>query len=225
MTFQSIIFDMDGTIISPLDDIVYAANHILAQHGFAGHSAQKYLDILSGSVESEEFSRLILPPTHRQPPLIQQIRAAFLAEEAVRWRDHTVLYPGIPAVLDQLQEWGIPMAILTTKSDDLAQVIVAELLAAWTLYPVHGSREGRPRKPDPQSALTLAHAHAVAPEHCLLIGDTSGDIETARAAGMQSVAVTWGFGTREQLASQHPDAIVDTPEELLAFLRSHYGDA
>ena len=79
-----------------------------------------------------------------------------------------------------------------------------------------GNREGLPHKPDPAGALEIAAALRTAPENCILIGDSTMDLDTARRAGMGSIAVTWGYHDRERLLAA--GGIAETVEELSKLL-------
>jgi len=68
----------------------------------------------------------------------------------------------------------------------------------------------------------LMNVHAVEPDQCRFITDTLGDIREAWEAGIQSIAVTWGFHPRERLESGHPAAIVATPQELMGYLEKNF---
>ncbi|HTN74691.1 MAG TPA: HAD-IA family hydrolase, partial [Pirellulaceae bacterium] len=83
---------------------------------------------------------------------------------------------------------------------------------------VLGQRDDTPRKPDPTGALAIARQLGVAPANCLYVGDTNTDMETACAAGMYPVGVSWGFRTVEELRAHGAAQIIDRPEELLALL-------
>jgi pyrophosphatase PpaX len=82
-----------------------------------------------------------------------------------------------------------------------------------------GGDETERHKPDPEPLLLAAERLGAVPEETAYVGDSPFDIRAAKAAGMTAVAVTWGrIHDRERLEHEHPDAIVDTAEELLAAL-------
>ena len=92
-------------------------------------------------------------------------------------------------------------------------VTIAEaLLGKWSFAPIVGERQGTPRKPDPTALLAIARGLGVRPEECVMVGDSEIDVATAAAAGMPSVAVTWGLCDPDVLASA--THVVTTPEEL-----------
>jgi len=83
---------------------------------------------------------------------------------------------------------------------------------------VAGHRQTIPRKPDPAGALELARMLGCAAHRCLFVGDTKVDMQTARAAGMTAIGVSWGFRARPELIDHGAAHVLDHPAELLALL-------
>jgi phosphoglycolate phosphatase len=131
----------------------------------------------------------------------------------------TILYDGISVVLDRLTAAHRVLAVLTNKPHAIALRVADELLARWPFAVVLGHRAGAPLKPSPEAAWMVAAELGVPPEACALVGDAPTDVETARAAGMMPVAVTWGYRPRGELMAAQPALLADDPAELqsLAF--------
>ncbi len=83
---------------------------------------------------------------------------------------------------------------------------------------VAGAREGEAKKPDPKVVLPMLEALDAPASETLMVGDTKTDMQTATAAGMQSVGVTWGFRDRAELDAHGAQAVIDEPLELLSLL-------
>jgi len=124
---------------------------------------------------------------------------------------HTTPYPNILQLLKLLQSRSAPLAVLSNKPHALTVEIVTRLDMAFYFAVVRGSQREDDRKPDPRTALRIAEIFGTPPEDVYLIGDSRVDIQTARNAGMKSVAVTWGFQNRDDLEAAHPDFFVDDP--------------
>ncbi len=131
---------------------------------------------------------------------------------------HSRVYDGVPELLDQLAERRIPMAVLSNKTHHITEVVVKELFGRWTFGHVQGAMDGVPRKPDPESALSIAKKLGVEAKSMLFVGDTSVDMETSRGAGMFPVGVAWGFRSPQELSEAGAKLIVDYPLELLTLL-------
>ena len=118
-------------------------------------------------------------------------------------------------MLDALVGRAMPMAVLSNKPHDFTCLTVERLLGRWPFAVIQGVDEETPPKPDPTGALRLAARLGIEPSNCLYVGDTRVDMETATAAGMVSVGVTWGFRDEEELRTYRARHIIHRPEELL----------
>jgi phosphoglycolate phosphatase len=214
MPLRAVVFDLDGTLVDSLGDIADAMNHALAHHGLPTHPEADYLRFVGEGVKALVRQAV---PTGRED-LHEPVLATYRAHYDAHLFDRTVPYPGIPGVLGALAEVGVRMAVLSNKSDGFVKRLVAKLLPGVPFVAVYGERPGVPRKPDPTAALGLAAALGVRPAACGFVGDTAVDMDTARAAGMYGVGVTWGFRSHE-LQAHGARAVARTAEELLAALR------
>ena len=192
---RGVIFDLDGTLADSLEDIASAMNRTLAGHGFPVHPISAYRTFVGEGVRKLVERAL--------PPGSEHLRDAFLAAYQADYAEHlldaTRLFPGIPEVLDGLSAAGVPMGVLSNKTDLPTREMVEALCGRWKFGAVVGERPGVPRKPDPSSALALADALGAPPEAVAFVGDTSVDMLTARAASMRPVGVLWGFRPEEVL--------------------------
>ncbi|WP_163992083.1 HAD family hydrolase [Pyxidicoccus caerfyrddinensis] len=214
MQLRAVIFDLDGTLVDSLGDIADAMNHALTHHGLPPHPEAAYLRFVGEGVK--ELVRRAVPAGR------EDLHAPVLATWRVYYDAHLVdrtrPYPGIPAMLTALAQTGARLAVLSNKSDVFVKRLVAQLLPGVPFGAVYGERPGVPRKPDPSAALALAAELGVVPGACGFVGDTSVDMDTARAAGMYGVGVTWGFRSHE-LEAHGARAVSTTADELLAALR------
>ena len=110
---------------------------------------------------------------------------------------------------------GDRLGIVTNKPQAAAEEI-AQALFPGLFGVVIGERDGQPRKPHPAPARAAAAALGASAADCLFIGDTAIDIETARAAGMRSVGVLWGFRDRLELERAGAEVVVREPADILA---------
>lgn len=216
MLLRAVLFDLDGTLVDSLGDIATAMNHALQQHGLPPHPEAAYLRFVG-----EGVAKLAERATGGAAPALQgQVLATYHAYYDAHLFDRTYAYPGVEAALAELAADGVRLGVLSNKSDDFVKRLAARLLPGVTFTAVYGERPGIPRKPDPTAALALAAELGVAPEACGFVGDTSVDMDTAKAAGMYGVGVTWGFRTAEELHAHGARAVVSSAGELLAALRT-----
>lgn len=146
-------------------------------------------------------------------PLVDAVLASFGLHYESAPIVHSRLYDGIGPALDRLASTHL-LAVLSNKPHSLVVQICERLLAPWPFRVVMGQRPGGPLKPDPAAALEIASALGVAPGDCIVVGDSPSDLATARAAGMRSVAVTWGYRPRDELVASQPTCVLDDPSAL-----------
>ncbi|HEX5745232.1 MAG TPA: HAD family hydrolase [Archangium sp.] len=213
---RAALFDLDGTLLDSLHDIGAAMNHALVTHGLPVHPLADYRRFVGEGVRV--LVARAVPPGHED--IHEAVMAAYKAFYAEHLLDHTRPYPGVREVLARLRGEGVKLAVLSNKPDAATRQLVAALLPDVRFGAIYGERVGVPRKPDPTSALGIASELGVAPGDCAFIGDTAVDMETARAAGMYSVGVTWGFRGVEELQAHGARALAHSADELLQALAS-----
>lgn len=210
LSARGVVFDLDGTLIDSLPDIAGHLNAALADEGLATYEESQVRKWV-GSGAAVLVQRAVSGEARVQA-VLERFRTHYRAAPYAR----TQVFAGIGAMLDKLA--GTPIAILSNKPHDLVQVISKALLGNWPFLEIVGERPGIPRKPDPTALLAIATALAVPPGACAMVGDSEIDVATAKAAGMTSVAVTWGLVERRVLIAAGADHVVETPAELAALL-------
>ena len=211
-SIRAIIFDLDGTLVDSLEDIAAALGGALADAGLA----RPPLAVVRAWIGDGARSLVERAVAGRADvdAVFAAFRERYRAQPIVRTR----LYDGLAAALDELAAPGRSFAVLSNKPHELTRTIAQRLLGAWPFAAVFGQRPGLPLKPDPTAALVTADELGVTPSRCAFVGDSAVDVETARAAGMRAVAVTWGFRDRAELLAAGPDALVDEPRQLAAVI-------
>lgn len=212
MKYKAILFDMDGTLLDTLADMVSAVNHILSVHGwplrtteevraFVGNGARRLMErALPPTVTGEDFETVLT-----------EYRDWYQAHNCV----DTAPYAGIPAVLAALDAAGIKTAVVSNKPDATTKALAERFFPG---MPAFGQREELPPKPSP-ALVELALAElGVGLGDAAYVGDSEVDVATARNAGMPLVTVSWGFRGREKLALAGAETIVDDAEGLLRAL-------
>lgn len=214
-----VIFDLDGTLLDTIGDLADAANSVLAAHGYPEHNERDYMDMVGAGIH--ELVRAMLPGDGFSDARVHQYVLEMEAAYQSCWAQRTRPYPGITDVLDMLTEAGCGLAILSNKPHVFTDRMVRTFLSPWSFEPVLGASADRPKKPDPGAARMIAAHHGLPPERCFLVGDSEPDIRTARNAGMVSVAVTWGFRTRERLEAETPNYMISHPGELPGIVNAY----
>ena len=206
---RAIVFDLDGTLVDSLADIVTHLNAALADHGLPTRGDPEIAEWVGYG--AEQLVMRAVPREDLVAPVLATFRARYRARPVIASR----VYAGIPAVLDALAG-RFTLAVLSNKPHDLTHEVCETLLARWPLAVVHGARPDVPRKPDPEALRAVARALELDVSACVLVGDSEVDVATARAAGAGGVGVSWGMRPLAVLVEAHPDALVHTPGELTA---------
>ncbi len=214
MKWQGILFDLDGTLLDTLPDLANSVNEVLSGLGHPVHPVDAYRYFVGDGVEI--LFRRALPHGRSAPE--EEIKAAVAAMEedyGRRWAEHTRPYTEIGEMLDWLEQRQIPKAIISNKPDPVTQIMVRDLLPAWRFEVVQGAIPGIPKKPDPAAALQIARQLEAPPQQVLFVGDSNIDMQTAVAAGMYPVGVSWGFRPVEELRESGAREILISPLDLV----------
>jgi phosphoglycolate phosphatase len=211
---RAVVFDLDGTLVDSLDDIVQSTNSALGAHGFA----ELARDEIAGYVG--DGARLLLARSARLDPAspeLDRLLATFLARYTAHATDHTRLLPGALEALSALGD--LPLAICTNKPRQTTDAVLEGLDIAARFSCVIADGDVTRKKPDPEALLSIAARLGVRPEELVMVGDGPQDIECGRAAGARTVGVLGGIASRERLLAARPDSLIDTLGELPALVR------
>ena len=212
--YDPIVFDLDGTLVDTVALIRESHRHAVTT-------------VLGKDLSDHELV------AHVGRPLIEQMRvfspdhADELYEVYRTWNHANTAamirtYDGIDAMLDELDAAGRTTAVVTSKSRDAVELAFDAIPGLRERFEVVICSEDTPKhKPNGDPILlALARLGANASPQACYVGDSPYDLQAARAAGVSSVAVTWGFFETPVLAAEAPDAIVHLPSELQDILRS-----
>jgi len=216
MSYQAVIFDLDGTLLDTLEDIGATVNRVLSARGFPVHPIDAYRFFVGDGVA--KLIERALPADKQDAETVRSCLEAYREDYDQHWNVKTRLYDGVSAMLDALTDLGLKLAILSNKPHEFTERCVREYLSQWSFDVVFGQRDGVPLKPDPAGALAIAHILGIPPAACLYLGDTAVDIQTAIAAGMTPVGVLWGFRPAQELQESGAQILIEQPIETLGLL-------
>ncbi len=194
MTYPfALLFDLDGTLAETAPDLCAAMNYVMAENGLKQIPTEAMRDIIGGG------ARMILQRGLKFNNVTwEDDRLDTATEKLVTYYDahiaeHTYLYDGVQECLMAAKAQNIGCAVVTNKRRALAIHLLAELGVAHFFDIVVGGDTMRTRKPDPEMLYEAAAKLAVPPQKCIMIGDSQADTDAAKAAGMKSVCVTFGY--------------------------------
>ena len=127
-------------------------------------------------------------------------------------------FDGLPEVLEKMREKGIVLGIVSNKPESTVLEVIPEFFPDGFFKYVYGSLSKMPLKPDPAAIFHIMKEENANKDEVLYVGDSGVDMETGKNAGVLTVGVSWGFRSREELAENGADAVIDTPSRLLDFL-------
>ena len=220
---QSVIVDLDGTMVDTLGDFEEALNRMLAELRLP--AADRTLVERSVGKGSEHLVRKVLEHQLALPEVLTMgaptqalPREALHGHALERYQHHylfvngqySAVYPGVVEGLDRLQSKGMALACLTNKPLAFARSLLA-LKGLDGFFPlIFGGDSFERKKPDPLPLLKTCEALGSLPMQTLMVGDSQNDAQAARAAGCPVVLVTYGYNHGEPVYSVDADGFVDS---------------
>ena len=211
MKYELAIFDLDGTILDTLADLAESTNYALTQAGFPKRTMDEVRQFVGNGIR-KLIERAV--PSQTPVEVIDQVQQTFNAHYKVHCADQTRPYDGIMELLQALRAAGCKTAVVSNKADYGVQELCARYFPGMFDFAV-GERTGIAKKPAPDSVNEVLRCLQVEREHAVYIGDSDVDVLTAANAGMDCIAVSWGFRDVEFLAAHGAEVIVNRPEEIM----------
>ena len=204
-----ILFDLDGTLLNTLEDLLDATNHALEVHGFP----RRTLPELRRFVGNGAYNQMRLSvPEGTAPEMIQTVLDTYKPYYTDHCQIKTRPYEGILAVLEELKK-TYPVAIVSNKPDAAVKALCADYFPG--CYAL-GEAADCPRKPAPDMVFKAMNAIGV--ETCIYVGDSEVDVLTAKNAGVPCVSVLWGYRDREDMADA--DIFCEKVEDLVSCIET-----
>lgn len=209
---NTVIFDLDGTLLNTIDDLAMSCNATLKKYGFPEHPVAAYKYFVGNGMA--KLVHRALPETGITPEFEASFLKEFIAYYQNHQEDFTRPYDGIPELLENLINKGFRLAVASNKVDVSARELVKRYFPEISFSAVYGQRENIIPKPDPAIIKDILQDLHSSPEHAVMIGDSSVDMLTAKNAGIKSIGVLWGFRTREELLENGAGFIADEPSQI-----------
>lgn len=210
MKYQLAVFDMDGTVLNTLADLTDCVNYALALHGLPPRSEREIRSFTCRGLR--RMTELALPDG-ADSRLADEVFHDFSRYYAEHCADRTAPYDGITGVLKELRSAGMKIAMVSNKDESAARKLCDRHLGGLLDYAA-GAREGVRKKPSPEPIDAALSALGVRRSEAVCVGDSEVDVETAKNAGMDFIAVDWGFRGREDLLAAGASVIASDMGEL-----------
>lgn len=213
MSYQTYIFDLDGTLLDTLGDLAASVNYAMRTHGMPEHSVDEVCRFVGNGVR-RLMERAV--PGGVAHPAFEAAFATFRRHYMEHSLDTTRPYEGIPEMLQELKRRGRHTAVVSNKFDAATKELCRHFFPD-TIDVAVGEHEaeGIRKKPAPDTVLQALSQLGVGQEGAVYVGDSDVDIQTARNSGLPCISVLWGFRDREFLLAHGAETFVSQPSELL----------
>lgn len=212
MSKKLVIFDLDGTLLNTIGDLAACCNHMLRQRGLEEHSYEEYCHFVGNGV-----TRLVeraLPELLRTTDYIAAARKDFVEYYYDNIDNYTVAYDGVHELLQRCVDAGATLAVASNKFHSGTNRLIEKFFGDIEFTAIYGNRDGFPLKPDRAIIDLIMEQCGATADNTYMVGDSGIDIQTARAAGVHSIGVSWGFRDRQELVESGAEYIADNTEEL-----------
>lgn len=210
MHYDTVIFDLDGTLLNTIDDLAGAVNHAMASLGFPQHSVPAVAAMVGNGLS--RLIELALPEGEKHR--LADGLALFKEYYGQHATDLTCAYDGILDMMQTLANAGVRQAIVSNKADAFVQQLNSRFFSRWVEVAVGEQQPAIRRKPWPDSVLHVMEQLGSVPRRTLYVGDSNVDVETARNAEVDCASVLWGFQTKQQLEDAGATCFIETPQQL-----------
>lgn len=211
MKYTLAVFDMDGTVLDTLEDLMDATNYALRAFGYPERTLAEIRRAVGNGVYNQIRRSL---PADCGEEIVNEVIPVYKEYYTAHMNVKTKPYPGILELMKALRERGVRVGISSNKFDPAVKALCREYFDGLVDFS-EGEAPDTPKKPDPTGTIKIIRAAGATKEETIYCGDSPVDVETARNAGVDGIFVTWGFRTREQLEEAGATRFADTTEELL----------
>ncbi len=214
MTINTIIFDLDGTLLYTIEDLTDSTNYALEQFGYPKRTIKEITSFVGNGV-SLLIERAI--PNGKNNPHFKECLEIFKTHYSKNMYNKTKPFDGIIEVLQTLKNNGYKLAVVSNKFDSAVKELCKKYFDGLIISAV-GQSDNIKQKPSPDSVHQVMNELNVTQEECVFVGDSEVDIQTAQNTGIPCISVSWGYKDIDFLYNNGAEVIIYTPDELLELL-------
>lgn len=211
-TYKTVIWDLDGTLLNTLVDLMNSVNFAMRELGYKERTLEDIRLFVGNGVK--KLVELSIPGGRENPDYDKayELFTKFYAEHNL---DNTLPYDGVLEIISELKSRGVAQAIVSNKVDDAVRKLNEEFFHVDFAI---GVTDLLPRKPAPDMVLkAMSELHADK-ETTVYIGDSEVDLKTAENSGLDVISVLWGFRNFEEIKEYGPMCTVEKPNEILKYI-------
>ena len=214
----AVLFDLDGTLIDSAPDLGGAADQMRVQRGLPSLPLDAYRPMCGAGARGMLEVAFGITPEHAD---FEAMREEFFSNYQACMTQRTYAFDGVPELISALQARGLAWGIVTNKSKRFTDPLTAAMPLFATAGAIVSGDTTPHAKPHPAPLLEAAQQLGLAPELCLYVGDDERDIVAGQAAGMRTVAATYGYlGSKTDVAAWNAHAQIKSPLALLQLIAS-----
>lgn len=213
---DTVIFDLDGTLLKTLGDLTDSVNFALSRASLPVKTEDEVKQLLGNGAE-----RLIelSVPGGKKNVLYSNCLHKFKEHYKKNIMNKTRPYPGIVPLLEELKKEQYKLAVVSNKFDEAVKMLNNHFFNKY-IKVACGEKAGVLKKPAPDTVIKALEELGAKQENAIYVGDSEVDAKTAANSGLLFVGVTWGFREKETLLKEKAEYIINEPEELLRILSS-----
>jgi HAD superfamily hydrolase (TIGR01509 family) len=214
-SYKLFIFDFDGTIGDTKEGIFQSFQEVLSKHGLPPVNREQIFSYM-GLYLKEIFKKLTLNKYNDE--FYEKLAADYNTLYKDSLKTKTLIYPEVADTLKKLKQKGTLNSIATSKNTELAELSCKYLhINKYFDFCIGGDRVTQ-KKPHPEMLLVTLNKLGVDYKDAVMIGDSTFDIEMGNAINMDTIAVTWGAHTKDQLKQTRPTYMIDNFSEIIKFI-------
>jgi N-acetyl-D-muramate 6-phosphate phosphatase len=212
---KAVLFDLDGTLIDSAPDLAAAADKMRIDRGMPSIPYEQYRSMAGAGARGMLGVAFDMAPEH---PNFVAWREEFFYNYEMCLTQRTKAFAGVEEMLCSLKLRGLPWGIVTNKSARFTDALVRQMPVLKDAATVISGDTTAHAKPHPEPMYEASRRINVLPQHCVYVGDDKRDIEAGQAAGMLSLAATWGYMGSHDVNTWNADAALKEPDCVLEWL-------
>lgn len=218
MSKKTVLFDLDGTLTDTLDGIRFCVNHTMDEMSLP-HVTREQCRAFVGNGAKVLLQKSLIAVCGSDERLgeAESLYGTFFKNHCC---DEVTVYPGVHDMLCRLVESGYAVGIVTNKPHEASCIVADTLMGDIPFVIIRGQINGQPRKPEKALMDEVISKLSVEIDDCIFVGDSEVDVTTGANSGMTTIAVTWGFRTKEQLKEAGATYFASTADELESIIKS-----
>lgn len=214
MKYNTLIFDLDGTLLNTLDDIADGVNIMLEREGYPPRTREDIREFIGNGARNLVKRAMPDDVTDEEVTRCLSVYRKIYLDNMFQ---KTGPYEGIDETLRKLKSLGVKIGVVSNKPHDATKEM-CKFYFEGILDVAIGDNPERKKKPAPDNIFEALKLLGSDKAKTLYVGDSDVDMETAKNAGLDCAGVTWGYRSEETLTEHGADYIIDEPCQLIKLI-------